>query len=238
MAEATYNEIKFTDDDVVQFDDWIPNGKYNPHHIHPWLLHDYGFVLCVVFAANLQDALDIAVDEDKLDRYQVDPYPDPDYPDDEGISFLGNASEPFDIESLGIVELPNPENSFCTLFASQFQTVKESRSDASGSVTLKGEQWLELHDRNRETKCQWCKKERPDTPGICPHCYRFPTINPEWKQSTPVKQLMVILMRMEGNLSNQEEGIIEVEKYNQRTQRDIEELRRLEPYLEKGSWDD
>ncbi len=23
--------------------------------------------------------------------------------------------------------------------------------------------------------CQWCGKVRPDTPGTCPHCHRFPT---------------------------------------------------------------
>jgi hypothetical protein len=31
-------------------------------------------------------------------------------------TFLGNASELFDIESLGYVELPNPKRSFCAQF--------------------------------------------------------------------------------------------------------------------------
>ena len=80
------------------------------------MLHDHGFVLAVVFADCLQDALDIAVDNDKLDRFQVTDNEMSDYPDEEGLSFLGNASEPFDIESLGAIELPNPKFSFVALF--------------------------------------------------------------------------------------------------------------------------
>lgn len=112
-------ELEFSDDDVVDLDDWIPQGEYNPHNIHPFLFHDHGFTICVVFAANLQDALDKAVDDGRLDRYQIADADRDDYPDDEGITFLGNASEPFDIESLGWIELPNPHRSFVAQFAAE-----------------------------------------------------------------------------------------------------------------------
>lgn len=115
--QSKYQEITFTDGDVLNKEDWIPQGEYNPHNVHPWLFHDHGFVLCVVFAGNLQDALDIAADADKLDRYLVDAK---DYPEDdpawEDFAYLGNASEPFDIESLQFLELPNPPFSFCAVF--------------------------------------------------------------------------------------------------------------------------
>jgi len=141
-----FNEISFTDADVVNIDNWIPAGEYNPHSVRPWLLHDGGFVLCVVFASSLQDALDEAVDEGKLDRFKIDvkslaeredymtqnvaemaagfDADCPEYTDENGgkwwwavePTFLGNASEPFDIESLGYVELPNPKRSFCAQF--------------------------------------------------------------------------------------------------------------------------
>ena len=124
--ESQFNQIKFADKDIVEIDDWIPTGEYNPHNVRPWLLHDHGFVLCVVFASSLQDELDIAVDEDKLDRFQVseedlkadysfdtDSEGNRDYHD---IAYLGNASEPFDIESLGCIELPNPKQSWCATF--------------------------------------------------------------------------------------------------------------------------
>ena len=52
--------------------DMIPAGEYNPHNIRLWLLHDHGFTVCAVFATSLQDALDIAVDENKMDRYLID----------------------------------------------------------------------------------------------------------------------------------------------------------------------
>lgn len=73
MAESKFREIKFTDADVVNLDEYIPAGDYNPHNVRPWLLHDHGVVICVVFAQNLQDALDEAVDHGKLDAYQIDP---------------------------------------------------------------------------------------------------------------------------------------------------------------------
>ena len=107
-------EWKFSETDVVDSCDFIPAGDFNPHNIHPFILHDAGFVVAVVFASNLQDALDIAVDGDKLDRFLVTPGELGDYeagkdsegnPEYEGITHLGNASEPFDIDTLGIVEV-------------------------------------------------------------------------------------------------------------------------------------
>lgn len=134
MAESTYHEVKFTDKDIVNPDDFCPAGEDNAHRrpsgTRPWLIHDHGFVVCVVFASNMQDALDEAVDNHKLDAFLIDEEyntpgtkgrPASDYPtigteNEEGITRLGNASEPFDIESLSVIELPNPKFSFCAMF--------------------------------------------------------------------------------------------------------------------------
>lgn len=117
MATSSFAEITFSDSDIVNMDDYIPAGEYNPHNVRPFLLHDHGFVVAIVFADSLQDALDIAVDGDKMDRYMIDQKDLSDYGDDgDGITYLGNASEPFDIESLGAIELPNPPFSFVALF--------------------------------------------------------------------------------------------------------------------------
>ena len=143
---SKFREITFTDADVVNLDNWIPAGEFNPHNVRPWLLHDGGFVLCVVFADCLQDAMYEAVDADRFGRYKIDVESEyeredymtkdvsemaagfdadcPEYTDADGgkwwwaiePSFLGNAGEPFDIESLGYVELPNPKRSFCAQF--------------------------------------------------------------------------------------------------------------------------
>ena len=114
--QAEFNQIKFSDDDVVNKDDFIPAGEYNPHNVRPWLLHDHGFTVAVVFADCLQDALDIAADENKLDGFQVDEKDMADYgPDEDGICRLGNAGEPFDIQTLDAIELPNPPFSFVAL---------------------------------------------------------------------------------------------------------------------------
>ena len=115
--QAKFNEITFTDADVVNPDDFIPAGAYNPHGVRPWLLHDHGFTVAIIFASCLQDALDIAVDEGKLDAFQVSEDELADYgANEDGVSRLGNAGEPFDIEALDAVELPNPPYSFVALF--------------------------------------------------------------------------------------------------------------------------
>lgn len=117
MQQAQFNQITFTDADVVNKDDYIPAGEYNPHNVHPFLIHDHGFTVAVVFVGSLQDALDEAADAGKLDSFQVSDDDLADYgPDEEGISRLGNASESFDIQALDAVELPNPPFSFIALF--------------------------------------------------------------------------------------------------------------------------
>ena len=108
--------LSFTDADVVNPDDFIPAGEYNPHNIHPFVLHDHGFVIGVVFAEHLQDALDIAVDENRMDHFMVSDADMEDYgPDEDGIARLGNAGEPFDIQNVDCVELANPKFSFVAL---------------------------------------------------------------------------------------------------------------------------
>jgi len=115
--QAKFNEITFSDADVLNPEDYIPAGAYNTHRVRPWLLHDHGFVVAVVFADCLQDALDEAADNGKLDGFQVEENDLADYGQNEdGISRLGNAGEPFDIEALDVVELPNPPFSFVALF--------------------------------------------------------------------------------------------------------------------------
>ena len=114
---------KFTQSDIVNQDEWIPAGVYNPHNVRPWLLHDHGFVVAVVFASCLQDALDSAVDGDKMDRYLVT-LPNADYPDEDSLAYLGNASEAFDIDTLQVIELPNVKMDFALLFDNQHR--KES----------------------------------------------------------------------------------------------------------------
>jgi len=127
VATITLNnfDFQFSDSDVVNPDDYIPKGEYNPHNVRPWLLHHEGLSLAIVFAECLQDALDEAADAGKLDRFQVAEEDMGDYGDDEeGITRLGNASEPFDIESVGVLELPNPPFSFCALLKATDERVQ------------------------------------------------------------------------------------------------------------------
>jgi hypothetical protein len=119
--------MEFTLKDVCNLSDALSyapeSGKkasFNPHGVRPIILSDHGQVVTVVFASNLQDALDEAVDQHKLDSYMIEEpgntntevkgLPAADYPtlgteNEEGIARLGNASEPFDIENIDVEEM-------------------------------------------------------------------------------------------------------------------------------------
>lgn len=132
------DKIEFTLQDVANMDEAMSllpeNGKpsFNPHNVHPHVLHDHGFVVCVVFASHLQDALDEAVDQNKLDAFLIseenntpgktglhaEDYPTLGTENEEGITRLGNASEPFDVESIEVIEMTN-EAFFSQLLAVQ-----------------------------------------------------------------------------------------------------------------------
>lgn len=141
-------EFRLDESDIINPDDMIPAGEYNPHNVRLWLLHDHGFTVCAVFADSLQDALDIAVNENKMDRYLIDedimdyltdnPEDmaagfDPEVPEMivNGVeywweiqpAFLGNASEPFDIDTLGYVEIPAPTMSITALYGDAVQAL-------------------------------------------------------------------------------------------------------------------
>lgn len=121
-------EFRFEDADVCNPDDAIYAGDCNPHNVRLWLLHDVGFTLAVVWASSLQDALDAAVDEGKLDRFQVTEDDAADYGGDiynsESLDYLGNANEPFDIESLGYVAFNPPELSLTKLCGETIEATK------------------------------------------------------------------------------------------------------------------
>lgn len=118
METGNYNEIQFSDSDVVNYDDWIPKGEFNPHNVRPFLLHDHGFVLAVVFADCLQDALDIATDAKKMERFKVEDADLEKMSDEqqERLDYLGNFGVPHDTEGMGVVELPNPPRSWVAQF--------------------------------------------------------------------------------------------------------------------------
>lgn len=118
---SKYEEITFSDHDVVNPDDYFMNvgcGDYKPY-----LIHDHGFTLAIVFALCEQDALDIAADEGRLDSFKIDEEElQKDYePECKGVTFLGNTGEPYDIQTLGMIELPNPKFSFCAIFNKEME---------------------------------------------------------------------------------------------------------------------
>ncbi len=115
MAESEFNGIEFNDSLVVEPDECIYQGEYNPHNKRPWLIHLSGCALCVVFAYNEQEALDEAADHDRLQGCEMDGGVDEDADENE-YTRLGNDSALYDLTHIQITELPIPKRSFCAQF--------------------------------------------------------------------------------------------------------------------------
>lgn len=113
--EYEYNGQKLSDSLVVNPDDFIPAGEFNPHNVRPWLIEGYG-PIAIVFADCEQDALDEAADRDKLDGYLIPATELEEAEKEERVAYLGNASEPFDLTDIRIQELPIPAYSWLAMF--------------------------------------------------------------------------------------------------------------------------
>jgi len=109
-------EIWFTDEDVVNPSEYASAKSYG---MKLFLFHEAGFVLGLVFADNLQDALDELADSGKMDKFLVSESERADYIDDEGISFLGNNGRPFDDELVEFIELTIPSFSLAALYEAE-----------------------------------------------------------------------------------------------------------------------
>lgn len=151
-ATITHNgfEFRFSNTDVVNPGDYSMLGTA-PYGWKAWLLHDEGYTVAVVFADCEQDAIDEAVDAGKLDRWQVAPEELSDYGDTEEeqsqrLSYLGNAGEPFDIESLGMMEIPLPPFSFAGLVRAAANDIAFEEWTVDAAKTRRLEQALSYHD--------------------------------------------------------------------------------------------
>ena len=114
---ATVQNIKFCDNDVVNPDDYEAGAKL-------FIFHEASYCIGVVIAEyptfHLQDALDMMADEDKFDNYLIHIEDHNDYgvnTDEPTCSFLGNASEPFDMKNIECVEAKCPMFSLVALFS-------------------------------------------------------------------------------------------------------------------------
>lgn len=117
-------ELTFTDADLVNDMEYAHGFNCDGTHdgrLRPFLLHDHGLTVAVVFARGECEALYEAADSGALDRFKVAPedlkdYGDTDEERDEALTHLGNNGDPFDLEGLGVVELPIVPFSFVALF--------------------------------------------------------------------------------------------------------------------------
>lgn len=108
--EFTLGPYKFTESDIANPEEFIPSGEFNPYNTRLYVLvGSYGYVVCVVFAHDIQEALDEAADLDFLDAYLVD---EEDFAEaiEEGcegdFAYLGNGEEPFDLTYFGVFDFP------------------------------------------------------------------------------------------------------------------------------------
>ena len=87
--------------------------EFNLYNVHIFLIHnEYGYI-AAVWASSAQDALDRAVNSDLLNSCLIATADLPDFGDD--VSYLGNASEPFDLSNIGITEVYPANQPLATL---------------------------------------------------------------------------------------------------------------------------
>lgn len=60
--------------------------------------------------------------------------------------------------------------------------------------------------------------------------------NPRWKQPTPAMEHVCIVSSLEGHYSNWEDGVIGNLLFSIECKHNIDMLKALQPFLEKGSW--
>jgi hypothetical protein len=108
---TAHGTMHYRSSDVVNPDDYIPTGEFNPHKVRPWLIHNEFGTVAIVYADYEQCALDEAVDAGKLDSDQVSDEDLATMSEEEKEDLLtaGNAGEYLHQDYLGILELPNQQ---------------------------------------------------------------------------------------------------------------------------------
>lgn len=129
--DTKHGAMDIDDKDVVNPLEYSDNGTYNPYNTRPFLIHGEFGCLAIVFASCESDALDEAVDAGKLNGYMLSQEDVEDWEKrgaDDEICYLGNASEPFDLTYIHILELPNPTFSFVTLLNAHMEGAKDNET--------------------------------------------------------------------------------------------------------------
>ena len=85
-------EYSLSEDDIINPDDY-----FSGYSDTLWILHDHGTVIGAWFGKSEQDCLDELADSGRLDRYMLTQEEYDAWPEDKDLTFLGNASEPFDL---------------------------------------------------------------------------------------------------------------------------------------------
>lgn len=118
---STYNGITFTDSDILNPFDAVYANEDNPNSIQPWLIHDQGSVVCMVFADSKSSALDIAANRGKLNTYRVEVSPWAHFEPSDKCFPLGDEYHDYDIAPLTVMGLPKPKRSWCAQFNARQQ---------------------------------------------------------------------------------------------------------------------
>jgi len=88
-------EIELENERILCNDIHLPHDRINYHNVRLWVIGNEFGALCAVWGSNEQDALDEACDAGMLAGLAIDEPKEGE--DEEDVTRLGNASEPFDL---------------------------------------------------------------------------------------------------------------------------------------------
>lgn len=154
-------ETRYSSSDFVNPDSYDGDKAF--------IILDGGFVQAIVFSEyysySESDALDEAVDRGKLDGYQVTEselsdyvvgHDSEGYPEYEGITHLGNASEPFDLGAFDLWVIParlfSEDTSLmtCDRVATRLDEMLDAADTVYKATDVHSDNWSEAYQRTKD----------------------------------------------------------------------------------------
>jgi hypothetical protein len=128
LFPTRHGEARLTAKEILVNDVVFP-WESNPHRVRPWIIfNEYG-AIGLVWASHEGDALDEAADQRLLESCRVDDgdFEEMSESEQEDLSPLGNASEPFDLTNINLVSFD--PNSFSKELVALFAASREGGYD-------------------------------------------------------------------------------------------------------------
>jgi hypothetical protein len=127
--------VRWSHDDVINPDELLWDMEQRAERKDPighlYVMHDHGFVVCVVYEESEQEAIEEAADQDKLDRWKVTDVDRGDYTGEQMEELFWFDGDAYDLEGMDIVELEVPPLDVALLMKHHQEEVERAKAYAA-----------------------------------------------------------------------------------------------------------